>query len=62
MMVFMSPVLVLIGQFCRDVIGRQNEKMHQLFEISRWKKECLYARLLTGLGKLLIFSCFPNHC
>ena len=27
MMVFMSLVLVLIGQFCRDVIGRQNVKV-----------------------------------
>ena len=27
MMVFMSLVLVLIGQFCRDVIGRQNMKV-----------------------------------
>ena len=26
MMVFMSLVLGLIGQFCRDVIGRQNVK------------------------------------
>ena len=27
MIVFMSLVLVLIGQFCRDVIGRQNVKV-----------------------------------
>ena len=27
MMVFMSLGLVLIGQFCRDVIGRQNVKV-----------------------------------
>ena len=27
MMVFMSLVLVLIGPFCRDVIGRQNVKV-----------------------------------
>ena len=27
MMVFMSLILVLIGQFCRDVIGRQNVKV-----------------------------------
>ena len=27
MMVFMPLVLVLIGQFCRDVIGRQNVKV-----------------------------------
>ena len=27
MMVFMSLVLVLIGQFCRDVIGHQNMKV-----------------------------------
>ena len=27
MMVFMSLVLVLIGQFCRDMIGRQNVKV-----------------------------------
>ena len=27
MMVFMSLVLVLIGQFCHDVIGRQNVKV-----------------------------------
>ena len=27
MMVFMSLVLVLIGQFCRDVIGHQNVKV-----------------------------------
>ena len=27
MMVLMSLVLVLIGQFCRDVIGRQNVKV-----------------------------------
>ena len=27
MMVFMSLVLVLIGQFCRGVIGRQNVKV-----------------------------------
>ena len=27
MMVFISLVLVLIGQFCRDVIGRQNVKV-----------------------------------
>ena len=27
MMVFRSLVLVLIGQFCRDLIGRQNVKV-----------------------------------
>ena len=27
MMVFMPPVLDLIGQFCRDVIGPQNVKI-----------------------------------
>ena len=27
MMVFMPLVVVLIGQFCRDVIGRQNVKV-----------------------------------
>ena len=27
MMVFMPLVLVWIGQFCRDVIGRQNMKV-----------------------------------
>ena len=27
MMVVMPPVLVLISQFCRDVIGRQNMKV-----------------------------------
>ena len=27
MMVFMSLILVLIGQFCRGVIGRQNVKV-----------------------------------
>ena len=27
LMVFMSLVLVLIGQFCRDVIGRLNVKV-----------------------------------
>ena len=28
MMVFMSLVLVLIGQFCHDVIGRQKVKVN----------------------------------
>ena len=34
MMVFMSLVLVLIGQFCCDVIGRQNMKVVKFAENS----------------------------
>ena len=45
MMVFMSLVLVLIGQFYRDVIGRQNVKV---VVIGRWLFCCYFRDPFVG--------------
>ena len=59
MMVFMSPVLVLIGQFCRDVIGRQNEKnVSTIWKQSLEKRMfiCQVADWIRKIADLFLFS------
>ena len=51
MMVFMPLVLVWIGQFCRDVIGRQNVKVVVIGRLSFCYKKIQYTLL-----NLSIFS------
>ena len=54
MMVFMPLVLVLIGQFCRDVIGRQNVKVVVIGRLPL-KKELLVNSFLVRLA--LVSNC-----
>ena len=42
MMVFMPLVLVLIGQFCHDVIGRQNVKVVVIGRLLLLFSICIY--------------------